>query len=134
MNPISPELLKGTIGELLIQLRLLQYDVQAAAPIKDSGNDLIAVRRSVFQAVQVKTTAGETYSIQDLPEFYHLLAVVQLVGDGHNLYLDQSSVFLIPKDRIPSAPRGIDHIQEFRLTQEYVDLLFPVEGKKGGLK
>jgi hypothetical protein len=126
MNPISPELLKGTVGELLVQLRLLQFGVQAAAPIKDSGNDLIAIRRSVFQAIQVKTTASETYSIQDLPELYHLLAVVQLAGDGHDLYLDYSRVFLIPKESIPHASRRIDQIQDFGLTQEHVDKLFPV--------
>jgi hypothetical protein len=42
-NPISSEMRIGTLGELLVQLRLLQFDVQAAPPLKDSGNDLIAV-------------------------------------------------------------------------------------------
>ena len=44
MNEISPEVRIGTIGELLVQTRLLQRGVQAAAAIKDSGNDLIALR------------------------------------------------------------------------------------------
>jgi hypothetical protein len=37
VNPISPEIKTGTVGELLVQLRLLQFDVQAAQPLKDSG-------------------------------------------------------------------------------------------------
>ncbi len=56
MNPLSKTCITGTIGELLVQLRLFQYGVQAAPPLKDSGNDLIAVRRETFRAVQVKTT------------------------------------------------------------------------------
>jgi hypothetical protein len=55
-NPISDQLKTGTIGELLVQLRLLQYCVQAAPPIKDSGNDLIAVRGEEFRGIQVKTS------------------------------------------------------------------------------
>ena len=43
-NPIPKNMKTGTIGELLVQLRLLQYNVQAAPPIKDSGNDLIAIK------------------------------------------------------------------------------------------
>jgi len=54
----TPELRVGTIGELLVQLRLLQFHVQAAAPLKDSGNDLIAVRATRFHTIQVKTTGG----------------------------------------------------------------------------
>jgi len=124
MNLISPELTKGTIGELLVQLRLLQFGVQAAAPIKDSGNDLIAVRRSVFKAIQVKTTKGLRYSIGGLPELYHLLAVVQLHGKDHDVWLDCSRIFLIPRESIPHTSRIISRIQEFSLSQEHVDKLF----------
>jgi hypothetical protein len=35
MNPLDPNLKTGTIGELLVQIRLLQYDVQAVATHKD---------------------------------------------------------------------------------------------------
>lgn len=124
MNPISPELTRGAVGELLVQLRLLQFDVQAAPPVKDSGNDLIAIRRNVFRAIQVKTTGGMKYSVQGLPEYYHLLAVVQLVGSGTQLHLDRSRIFFLPKDRVDSLSRRIDKIQEFELSQGYVDHLF----------
>jgi hypothetical protein len=55
-NPITEAIKTGTVGELLVQLRLLQYDVQAAPPLKDSGNDLIALRGFVVRTIQVKTT------------------------------------------------------------------------------
>ena len=41
MNPLRKSLQTGTVGELLVQLRLLQFHVQAAQPLKDTGNDLI---------------------------------------------------------------------------------------------
>jgi 5-hydroxyisourate hydrolase-like protein (transthyretin family) len=56
MNKISGQVRIGAIGELLVQLRFLQYDVQAAPPLKDSGNDLIAIRGEQWRAIQVKTT------------------------------------------------------------------------------
>jgi len=116
----------GTVGELLVQLRLLQFGVQAAPPIKDSGNDLIAVRGSAFCAIQVKTTVGKTYSVQKLPEFYHLLAVVKVGGSGSKLSLDESRIFLIPKPLVSDAPRRLDRIGRFKLCQEYIDFLFAV--------
>ena len=54
MNKITDNLKLGTIGELLVQLRLLEFDVQAAPPLKDSGNDLIAIRGIDMRAIQVK--------------------------------------------------------------------------------
>ena len=56
MNRVTDKILTGTIGELLVQVRLLQYGVQASPPIKDSGNDLIAVNGDAFRAVAVRTT------------------------------------------------------------------------------
>lgn len=124
MNPVSPHLVTGTVGELLVQLRLLQFGVQAAPPIKDSGNDLIAVKELAFRAIQIKTTAGEVYPVQDLPKFYHILAVVQLAGEGINLSLDHSRVFLIPRERVPTAPRQISALGEFTMTEAHVKALF----------
>ena len=56
MNPLFPQLVTGVTGELLVQLRLFQYGVQAAPPLTDSGNDLIAIKGHIFKAIQVKTT------------------------------------------------------------------------------
>jgi hypothetical protein len=124
VNPISDEIRTGTLGELLVQLRLLQYGVQAAPPLKDSGNDLIAVRGNVFGAIQVKTTTGKTFSKANLKAF-HILAVVQLEGDGNDLYLDKSQVFLIPRPLVAEVSPAIDNLGEFVITQELIDQLFP---------
>lgn len=125
MNKITDKIRIGTLGELLVQLRLLEHEVQAAPPIKDSGNDLIAIRGQVFRAIQVKTTTGEEYSKANLPEMYHILAVVQLVDDRDGVYLDRSSVFLIPRDKVQEASTRIDTLDVFRMTPKHVDSLFP---------
>jgi hypothetical protein len=124
MNKISPEVKTGTIGELLVQLRLLQYGVQAAPPIKDSGNDLIAIRQEVFRSIQVKTTTGDTYSKANLPDLYHILAVVHLVGDGYQVFLDRSRIFLIPQENVSELPTSIDRLARFLLTRDHLNNLF----------
>jgi len=100
-NPITPKMKTGTIGELLVQLRLLQYDIQAAPPIKDSGNDLIAVKGWVFKTIQVKTSAQGKFKLRGLKrKKYHILALVNLNGENRMLYLDKSKIFLIPKKEV----------------------------------
>src|SRR5687768_16218245 len=97
MNQISDRVQHGTLGELLVQLRLLQYGVQAAPPIKDSGNDLIAVNGDEFRAVSVRTTTSGAYLKPNSLRRYLVLAVVHLVGSDRDVQLDQSRVFLIPR-------------------------------------
>ena len=92
-NPISTAIKTGTVGELLVQLRLLQYDVQAAPPIKDSGNDLVALRGFVVRTIQVKTTTDGVPGWPPEARLYHLLAVVRLEGEDTELSLDKSRVF-----------------------------------------
>ena len=124
MNPITDRIKIGTVGELLVQLRLLEHNVQAAPPIKDSGNDLIAIQGQVFRAIQVKTVTGERYQKGHLPEFYHILAVVHLRGGEQTLCLDQSIIYLIPQYRVEEAPTRIEALGEFEISKEYVDRLF----------
>jgi hypothetical protein len=119
-NPIHPELTTGTVGELLVQLRLLQYGVQAAPPLKDSGNDLIALRGFEVRCIQVKTTSGVLPRWPSAAKRYHLLAVVRLVGEGRNLRLDESTLYLVRKSELP-ADRTWDSIAPFALSQERVD-------------
>ena len=79
MNQVTEKIMTGTLGELLVQARLLQYSVQAAPPIKDSGNDLIAVNGVEFRAVSVRTTTSGFYNKPETSRLYHVLAVVHLV-------------------------------------------------------
>ena len=53
MNPLSANLVTGTVGELIVQLRLLHLEVQSVPTHKDTGNDLLATRDEAFRAVQV---------------------------------------------------------------------------------
>ena len=124
MNEISPEVHTGTIGELLVQLRLLQYGVQAAPPINDSGNDLIAIRGEVLRAIQVKTTTRAWYSKDRLPGYYHILAIVQLLGDDRDVFLDESRIFFIPRENVDRTSTSCDALEDYLLTQGYVDRLF----------
>lgn len=104
MNKITDKLKLGTVGELLVQLRLLEFDVQAAPPLKDSGNDLIAIRGTATRAIQVKATKidddGYQIRVAELPPLYLLLAIVKFEGDEDTLYLDDSRIFLIAKNDV----------------------------------
>src|SRR5258708_5561634 len=121
MNAISPQIRIGTLGELLVQARLLQYGVQAAPPIKDSGNGLIAVRGESFRAIQVKTRTEVSFSLGSLPPLYHILALVRLVGEDQEVYLDDSCVFLVPRDFVESRViRSFADVADFAIGIELV--------------
>jgi len=125
MNGISPQVRTGTLGELLVQTRLLQFGVQAAPPIKDSGNDLIGIKDEVFRAIQVKTRTTEPFALGDFPPFYHILALVRLVGEDETIYLDASSVYLIPEPVVKSRViRTFDELDDFTIGSRWVSTLF----------
>lgn len=93
-NPLPKNTHKGTIGELLVQLRLLEYGIQSAPPIKDSGNDLIAIKGEAVKFIQVKTEKR----LRNLPKIYHLVAFVDLkYSEDDSLLLDQSKIWIIKK-------------------------------------
>lgn len=123
-NPISAQISLGTVGELLVQLRLLQFDVQAAPPLKDSGNDLIAIRGSAMRTVQVKTTKAPRPRFPSKKRRYDLLALVQFHGHDRTLLLDQSVVYLIPKESLVHVSRSWQALVHFKLTKEHVNSLF----------
>ena len=124
MNAITDRIRTGTVGEILVQLRLLEHDVQSAPPLKDSGNDLIAIRGESFRAIQVKTTTGTNYNKANLPDLYHILAVVQLVGDEETLLLDECPIFLIPRESVDGASSAINSLDEFTLNGALINSLF----------
>jgi len=89
-NSITERMESGKVGELLVQIRLLQFGVQAAPPVIDSGNDLIAVKKFVYKSIQVKSTSGDTFKKPKDDCLYHLLAVVLLKGNDCEYHLDSS--------------------------------------------
>ncbi len=123
-NPISDAIRTGTLGELLVQLRLLQYDVQAAPPLKDSGNDLIALRGFVVRTIQVKTTAGALPAWPPDAKQYHVLAVVRLEGENRDLFLDKSDVFLVPKRELHGLARNWEALRPFAISEAHVSRVF----------
>lgn len=125
MNILFEKSVTGTVGELLVQLRLLQYGVQAAPPLKDSGNDLIAIRGDIFKAIQVKTTASSPKLIkQDINRQFHVLAIVALKGEGNDLNLNDSQIFLIEKDQIINGGGKVRNLDECLLTPYRIDSIF----------
>lgn len=124
MNRITDRMKIGTVGELLVQLRLLEHDIQAAPPIKDSGNDLIAIKGELFKAIQVKTVTGSVYNKPPAEKKYHILAVVHLVDDETRIHLDESSIFLIPKNQVETLSSQISELRAFRITAAHLSSLF----------
>lgn len=123
-NPISNNIKTGTLGELLVQVRLLQYGVQAAPPLKDSGNDLVAVLGESFKSVQVKTTASRNLQWNNLPDHYHILALVDLAGEDNEILLDQTVVYLVPRSEVCNVRSNDGSLDQFRISQELVNHLF----------
>lgn len=124
-NPISESMAKGTIGELLVQLRLLQYGVQAAAPLKDSGNDLIALKGYAIKTIQVKTCTNRFDTPLDLPKYYHLVALVKLDGYDTELQLDKTKVYLVPRAQLDGLHVNCEaDMAQFSISQGLVDELF----------
>jgi len=125
-NPISTQLATGTFGELLVQLRLLQFDVQAAPPLKDSGNDLIAIRDDAIRCVQVKATeAKERPAWPKRVTKYHLIAFVRIVREDRVLQLDQSHIYLFWREEtMCRLSRSWSKLEQFLLTSQRVDELF----------
>ena len=125
MNKLEQKLIDGTLGELLVQARLLQHDVQAAPPLKDTGNDLIAVRESAMRAIQVKTTQGDHYILPKKTKKYDILAAVKLVGDEREVAFDQCKIFLIHKKELIGLSRKFSKIDAYKLSPERINVLFP---------
>ena len=124
MNPISDKISTGTLGELLVQVRLLQLGVQAAPPIKDSGNDLIAVNGSQFRAVSVRTTTSGKYNKPDEARRYHVLAVVRLAGHDREVLLDQCEIYLVPHEQVGEASCDCSFLAQYRFSRQLVEQLF----------
>jgi hypothetical protein len=129
VNKLPKELTTGTVGELLVQLRFLQYNVQAAPPLKDTGNDLIAIRGQVVRAIQIKTTAKtNNFKInrQSLPALYDGLVLVQMVGSGSELCLDDCCIYLLPRSEVKKGTYSFEELEPHKLSAAAVDKFFGV--------
>lgn len=129
MNPLSPHLLTGTVGELIVQLRLLECDVQSVPTHKDTGNDLLATRGETFRAIQVKTTRSTDGQIEfkhrkALTRKFHILALVFLEGQGDRLEVDRSHVYVLARNEVEKGRYSSDELSPYLLTKARIDDLF----------
>ncbi|MEM0143243.1 MAG: hypothetical protein QXL94_04755 [Candidatus Parvarchaeum sp.] len=124
-NPSNPKQRIGTIGELLTQIRLLEFGVEPAIPLIDSGNDIIAVREDVVKYIQVKTRRydKEKWRFKNLRK-YHILVLIKLAENPSNL--DQAKIYLLSKEEVAGRGSiGFNSIEEkYRLSQRRIDELF----------
>jgi hypothetical protein len=126
MNPLPFKMTSGAFGELFVQFRLLQFDVQAAAPLEDSGNDLIAVRGEVFRAISVRATTGETFNKPKAERLYHVLAVVRFQkSEVGEVLLDKTELFLVPRHHVAHLPNKVSELSRYQICEELVDAFFP---------
>lgn len=125
MNPLYSTTLKGTIGELLVQLRLLEFGVQAMPPRKDSGNDLIAIRNRVVKSIQVKTTGKRIRrQFPNRNKIYDILALVRLAIDNSSYKLDETDIFLLKREELETNSVNWKNLAAYRLSQERIGIIW----------
>jgi hypothetical protein len=134
VNELPTPLLTGTFGELLVQIRLLQHSVQAVAPHKDTGNDLLAVRGEVFRAIQVKTTSERFPVTFDcnitLERKFHVLAIVVLHDvqfknlDDFEVPLDECQVFLLEREQVTKGYFTLEELAPYAVSKDRVNEIF----------
>jgi hypothetical protein len=126
MNPLYPSTTSGTLGELLVQMRLLEYDVQASFPLKDSGNDLIALRGRVVKAIQVKSSSKARYGNRPKDtKIYDFLAAVHLRWSSEGrLLADKSKIFFLRKNDVYSERTIFEKLANYEITRSLVDELW----------
>lgn len=94
MNIQSKNNILGKLGELLVQIRLLEHGVEAAPPLTDSGNDLIAVKGDIIKTFQIKTHSGPGRRARSNRK-YDILVDVNIERDEEGkILLDQSRIYL----------------------------------------
>jgi len=125
MNALFENDFQGTLGELITQAYLLAHGVQAAAPVKDSGNDLIAVRGHSFCAVQVRTSRDGSINKPNPKRLYHILAVVHLPFDRDFPLVDKARVFLFRMQDVADLARTVDDYPDALISDDLVLKLWP---------
>lgn len=99
-NPLTNSVTTGTIGELLVQLKLLEFGIQASFPLKDSGNDLIGIKGRAIKLIQIKTTKSDIRSLKNLPAIYDFIFLVYLKElEDSTIDYNNSKIYIIEGDK-----------------------------------
>ena len=125
MNPLTNEIRVGTIGELLVVLRLLEYDIQACFTLKDTGNDLIAVKDSIVKSIQVKSTLQNHWTSPRSSSKYDVLALVLLVASDGHYNLENSKIYMLSKNEVGERTSiNLENIRDYQLNENRIQQLF----------
>ena len=124
MNPVTDNVISGKVGELLIQIKLLLNGIQAAPPILDSGNDLVAICGRTIKTIQVKTKENSTpnWDIRPTEREYDILALVELAMDPRDL--SDAKIYLLSKDEVNSRTINKSTIND-KLFDSQIKKFFP---------
>ncbi|MCL5090119.1 MAG: hypothetical protein M1382_03015 [Candidatus Marsarchaeota archaeon] len=123
-NPSPPKKRQGTIGELLTQIRFLQYEIEPSIPVIDSGNDIVALKGNEVRRIQVKTKrhSSKIWHLPNLRE-YDILVLIDL-GEWENR-LDDAKIYLLTKEQVQS--RGsidLRSVGKYELSVTLINTLF----------
>ena len=130
MNPIYSTTKLGTLGELLVQLRLLQHDVQAAQPLKDSGNDLIAIRGHQLRAVQVRCTTTGYVNKPGKNVLYDILVVVHVDDPATWRGVAEANVYLFTRSEVAAIRGKVARYVDNLLSAVLITTLFAEAGPR----
>lgn len=131
MNSSPDTMVKGKIGELLVQLRLFQYGIESAIPVIDSGNDIIALKGHIVKSIQVKTKGHDKdirWNLSNIPERYDILALVKLAENESRL--DKALIYLLSKEQVNGRMSFSDNgeaMGQYLLSEETINSLFYTE-------
>jgi len=125
-NPLTEKLEEGSVGELLVIIRLLQYGVQASFTLKDSGNDLIGVKGRSMRTIQVRTSVKGKWKAPKTTKTYGILALVSLKASEQRVELDQSEIYLLSRSEVGDKKSFSDEesLVKFSLSKNRVNALF----------
>lgn len=70
------------------------------------------------------TTAGDTFNLSKLPEKYHFVLLVKLEGEGNNIFLDRTEIFLLTKEEITKSIYSINELADKIISQDIIDRTF----------
>lgn len=124
-NPSNLTQRLGTIGELLTQIRLLEYQIEPSIPLIDSGNDIIAIKEDIVKYIQVKTRSydKQKWRFRNLRK-YDILVLIKLHENPEEL--DKAKIYFLSKNEV--AGRGsirFDRIEDrYLLSQDRINQLF----------
>lgn len=124
-NPITTNIKIGTIGELFVQLKLLELDIQASPPLKDSGNDLIAIKNRTVRFIQIKSTTKALHRKQNLQNrIFDLLAIVHLKTSEAGINYNDSEVYLIPKNDALNIRLNKNTLAPYKISHDLITKYF----------